>query len=282
MVSTPTTRVDGVTHLHKTLDESVQYILDVADDYLRVADLTPRALEGATVLEIGPGDSLGVAFVLAGFGARRVVCVDRYLIHRDPEREGRILDELERRASPEMRKRMRRCRDGASGVGGVVSHLPGVAIEEAASRLPDAGFDFIVSRAVLQFVYDIHRTYANCRRLVRDDGRIIHKVDLTNLSSVEHHPLQFLTYPSWLWRRMSSNLSRPNRWRWSQHRAALEQHGFLIERFEVTKLFEPDVVASIRSRLRPPFATLSDEDLRIAGFFVVCRPRPRMAWSGER
>jgi hypothetical protein len=40
-------------------------------------------LRGKTVLEVGPGQDLGMPLILIGFGARRIL-VDRYLCNWDP------------------------------------------------------------------------------------------------------------------------------------------------------------------------------------------------------
>lgn len=84
-------------------------------------------------------------------------------------------------------------------------------------------------------------------------------------------PLQFLTYTERLWWLMPSNISRVNRCRCSQHKAALEKNRFAIEKFAPTKMLGLSQVQSIRPKLRSPFWEMTDEDLSILGFFVVCR-----------
>jgi SAM-dependent methyltransferase len=250
----------------------VAYVTDVFEDYFRFSGIGQHTFEGTHVLEIGPGDSLGVALMMVGLGAKQVVCVDRFLTYRDPNKERSIMAALVDAAPPIARERMHRCLDGDHRiVGDIIRYMPDVSIEMAAEQLGEIRFDYIVSRAVLEHVYDIDKTYACCRRLIRDGGRMIHKVDLSNHSSIERHPLQFLTYTERLWRLMSSNISRVNRCRWPQHRAAIEKAGFVIEKFAPTKFFDLSQVRSIRLKLRSPFREMTDEDLSISGFFVVCR-----------
>ena len=264
--------IDGVTHLHKGVEESLAYVADVCEDYFRFSGIEKQAIEGKHVLEIGPGDSLGVALMMVSLGAKQVVCIDRFLTYRDPNKEYAITAALVAAAPPIAKERMNRCLDSDYRiVGDVIRYMPDVPFETAAEKLEEIRFDYIISRAVLEHVYDIDKTYACCRKLIRSGGRMIHKVDLTNHSSIELHPLQFLTYTEGLWRLMSSNISRVNRCRWPQHKAALEKNRFVIDKFAPTKILGLSQVQSVRPKLRSPFREMTDEDLSILGFFVVCR-----------
>ena len=267
-----TDNIGGVTHLHKGVEESLVYVADVFEDYFRFSGIEKQAFEGKHVLEIGPGDSLGVALMMVGLGAKQVVCVDRFFAYRDPNKERALMAALVDAAPTVAKERMNRCLDSDYRiVGDVIRYMPGVPIEMAVEKLGEIRFDYIISRAVLQHVYDIDETYACCRGLIRGGGRMIHKVDLSNLSSIELHPLQFLTYTERLWWLMSSNIGRVNRCRWPQHKATLERNRFTVEKFAPTKILSLSQVQSVRPKLRSPFWEMTDEELSILGFFVVCR-----------
>jgi len=254
------------------LPQSLAYVHEVFDDYLRVGGFGPEGLTGSTILEIGTGDSLGVALLMIGSGALRVVCLDRFAIQRDPGAEQVLLAALAEPAPPEVQTRMRGCfNSGYPTAHGMIRRVAGLPVERASDTLTPGTFDLIVSRAVFEHVSDIEAAYVSCLRLLRPGGRMIHKVDLSGHSQVEPHPLHFLTYSDRLWAFMSSNLTRINRRRWSHHRVAILKAGFRIERFLPTAVFPRHAVDSIRPRLSSGFKDLSDEDLAIAGFFVVCR-----------
>ena len=63
----------GSTHLNSSVDESVEYIRRVYADYFRYGSAPEDGLVGKRILEIGPGDSVGVALLLSAAGAERVV-----------------------------------------------------------------------------------------------------------------------------------------------------------------------------------------------------------------
>src|SRR4051812_46966224 len=59
---------NGATHRKFSLADSLAYIHRVYSDYLACAGILPAQLAGKRVLEIGPGDNLGVALRFVGAG----------------------------------------------------------------------------------------------------------------------------------------------------------------------------------------------------------------------
>ena len=72
------------------LDRSVAYIAGICDNYLRSSGPASQMLEGKRIVEIGPGDKLGVALKFLAAGAEKVVSIGRFFSHRDGDRERRI------------------------------------------------------------------------------------------------------------------------------------------------------------------------------------------------
>src|ERR1035441_4786828 len=67
----------GATHRDWTTDQSLAYIDTVFQEYLEYGGLSIDGLRGKSILEIGPGDNLGVALTFLAAGAHRVVCLDK-------------------------------------------------------------------------------------------------------------------------------------------------------------------------------------------------------------
>src|SRR5882672_1715985 len=59
----------GATHAGLSTDQSIEYIDRVFFDYLRYGNLSPAQLVGKRILELGPGDNLGVALRFFAAGA---------------------------------------------------------------------------------------------------------------------------------------------------------------------------------------------------------------------
>jgi hypothetical protein len=274
----------------------VAYIQGVVSDYCTYGGVSKDWLQGKRILEIGPGDNLGVALLLAASGAAQVVCLDRFETRSDPAQRRKIYETLRSGLSGEQRERF----DEALDISSLrfrpekVRAVIGVPIEKADTVLEAGSFDWILSRAVLEEVpkAKLAACFDVQHRLLAPAGRMAHKIDLRDygiFSTRGFHPLEYWTLPGWLHALMSSHEPAPNRRRASAYRALLENLGYRCDTF-ITHLagaeaeIEPhwkdwprdarvdrarQLVARIRPRLAAEFQALSEEDLMTTGIFVA-------------
>ena len=293
---------DGSTHAELTIEESMRYLDVVFGDYLRYGGLGADDLTGLSVLELGPGDNLGVALRFLAAGAERVVAVDKFWSQRDPRREREIYSELFARLTEPERRRLAGVltADGELAPGPRLAYRHGVAVERADERFDPESFDLIVSRAVMEHLYDLDAAFAATDRLLRPGGRLLHKIDFRDhgmFTTGGHHPLEFLTVPEPLYARMTRHSGRPNRTLSDYYRKKTAELGYdarllvaqlvgeeeLIPHAESVDDVEVpararSLVAQIRPRLQRRFAELPDEDLLVSMVFLVAtKPgvRPR-------
>jgi SAM-dependent methyltransferase len=272
----------GSTHRDFSLDQSVAYIDSVFEDYLRYGEIGADDLRGARVMELGPGDNLGVAMRFLAAGAERVEGVDRFATWRDETQQAAIQAALVERLGKPV---------PMTGI----ETTEGLPIEEAAGRFEPGSFDFIVSRAVLEHVYDPDATFAAIDSLLKPGGKSVHKIDFEDhglFTAGGLHPLTFLTIPDRLYRWMSENSGLPNRHLADYFRRKMDAMGYAWELF-YTHLIEDDselephpreldpelvearrgTIAEIRPRLLPRFRELDGADLAVSGVFL-CATKP--------
>lgn len=286
----------GATHQSLSVAQSIEYLHRVFSDYLLYGGVSKQWLRDKRILEIGPGDNLGVALLLVACGARQVTCLDRFETPSDPAQLRRIYETLRGGLAPEEQKRF----DEAIDLRSLqmdpqrIRLVIGIPVERAAEALEAGSFDWIISRAVLEEVSKpkLAAALAALDRLLAPGGRLAHKIDLRDygiFSSRGFHPLEYFTLPAWLHGLMSSHEPAPNRQRASAYRSLVEQLGYRT-RIYVTHLagipdeIEPHwralpadarvetarrLVTQIRPRLAAQFRSLSDEDLMTAGIFLA-------------
>lgn len=258
---------------HETPATIAAYFSECLEDYARQLghDIKGFAsfIKNKQILEYGPGDILGVAFLLYAYGARSVTCLDRFPM-----------------ASP---------RKGELAIRQLLDSLPGEAKERALASLvtpddPGAGFkancieyhvspkglsgethryDLIISRAVLEHVNDLHATFVDMKQALKPGGICIHQVDLRSHGLHRNHPLDFLSWSPKVWDFMHSGKGVPNRWRLDAYRHAAERAGFQIRRIEPIQHLSQDMVATIRPHLAERFKYVSDNDLACLTFWLV-------------
>ncbi len=242
-----------------TPEQAAAYAREVFDRYLVRAGLTPEALRGAAVLEIGPGDSLGVALLCAQAGAASVVSLDKFRYSYDTPRH-REMERLLGTGADQMRR---------------IRPVSGAGIEEAAPLLEAGSFDLILSNAVLEECPDPDRGLTVMDALLRPGGRMLHQIDVSDYGIFSKHgfsPLEFLTVSGPVYRAMTASSGGPNRRLRDYYRARLAALG-LKAAFTTTHRYTADAMrlSSIRPRLLPSYRALQEEDLAVSGFFVYAK-----------
>lgn len=288
----------GSTHRNFNLSKSLDYINRVFNDYLKYASLSSRAFMGKKILEIGPGDNLGVALMFLANGASKVVTLDKFYSKRDSEKEKKIYQKLREGLDGKAKHSF----DEAVPLDKNIKISPnrlkciyGEGIENTENLFKPNFFDFIVSRAVLEEIYDLDSAFSNMDRILKPGGFLLHKIDLRDykmFSGAGMHPLDFLTIPNFLYRLMTQHSGRPNRKLVNYYRKKMSELGYDAKIFithilgvkeEILSLKENSnldidysdfilsLVKEIRPRLQPEFKKMSDEELIISGIFLVAK-----------
>lgn len=220
----------------KDVGQSVGYVRGVFEDYSRHAGWKDGDLAGKSVLEIGPGDNLGVALLFLASGAERVACLDRFYSLRDERRQREIYLALRNSLSAaerEVFERVVRFSGEAVKFDGVsLTEHYGHGAEDADKVFAPESFDVIVSRSVLEHVADLDKTLYSLNSVLRPGGLMIHKVDFRDhglFSAYGYHPLTFLTIPENRYAAMSRHAGRPNRRLYGDYRERLVALGFEVK-----------------------------------------------------
>jgi SAM-dependent methyltransferase len=254
-----------------------RYFQDCVADYAKQLDATGTSLEplvrGKVLLEYGPGDLPGVAALMCAYGADKVWCVDRFPLIQLSPKNVRAMRDLIDAQTGEARDRLVAClRHGAVLQGFDPRRIDYLVRPSGLSGLSGA-VDLVYSRAVLEHVDDLEATFADMVAAMRPGALAIHLVDLRSHGLHRRNPLDFLAWSPTLWNLMYSAKGVPNRWRVDRYRAIVERLPVDVLAFEPTRLAAPEDVASVREQLAAPFRTVSDDDLRWLGFWLVFRKR---------
>jgi SAM-dependent methyltransferase len=301
--------VHGATHLAWKPEQSVRYIQRVFSDYHSFGNITDRELAGARVLEVGPGDNLGVALLFIAHGAEQVVCLDKFYSERNAAQEAAIYSSLRESLEPIQRERF----DTAVKLGNSCCQIDpervrlicGTGLEDSGSLFEAESFDMIVSRAVLMEIHYPGKAFASMDRLLRPGGILLHKVaplnDYRMFRANGYHPLEFLTVPQFLYNKMAAGSGKPNRRLLGYYHDELARRHYEAS-FPIVKLLGSDeeygpgvtsvpygsrqharaaaLVKEIRPRLSRSFRAAPDEQLMIEDMFIVARKMQQSARTG--
>jgi SAM-dependent methyltransferase len=181
-------------------------------------------LKQKRVLEYGPGDTLGVALLFYAHGSELVHCVDRFPLQKLSEKSLKvyqvILESLGRI------ERERACAafvvNGKPETGFNTDAINYFITKDGLSG-ENSKYDLIISRAVLEHVNNLEKTFYDIARALKKDGLSIHLVDLKSHGLDRYQPFDFLTWPSLLYQLMFSEKGFPNRWRINKYQRISQQ-----------------------------------------------------------
>lgn len=240
--------------------EGAAYLRAVADDYAAIAEVSGVAPSGALfrdreVLELGPGDTRGVALVARARGARSWRGVDPYDVQSRDDAYTRELYALL-----------------AEGEGRAASEVDALLAGTAIAREVPAGeprADLVLSRSVLEHVHDLDALFADLAARVAPDAVLIHKVDLRCHGTRFDHELDFLRFPQPVYGLMASHLDLPNRVRANALLDLGARHGLATVWAAASHVIPDADVAAVRGRLPAPFAAMATSELAVLGVWLV-------------
>ncbi|MBD1945814.1 methyltransferase domain-containing protein [Coleofasciculus sp. FACHB-712] len=284
--------LSGATHSTLYRDESVRYIEEVFTDYKKYGLL--EKFYGIAA-EIGPGDNAGVALLMRRDGCDRVDLIDRYFSYRDTEQQSKIYELIAQKYELyQFRKKDFWDERSLAGIYWKIGQPAEVYFQKCDQEQGQI-YDFIVSRAVLEHLYNPLEALQHMVDCLKTGGRMFHKIDLRDhgMFTPTHHELTFLQIPLSIYRLMVQNSGRPNRILVHRYREVLEamkKSGLIDYSLLVTRLvsvgninphqrfeeIEPnkrrqamDFVEFHSHKFAKEFGNVKSQDLCISGIFLI-------------
>jgi len=262
--------------------------------YEKYGGLSPAVVRDKHVLEIGPGETIGVALWFSGAGAAHVTTVDKFVPYLKSEFHRALYRSLLSQSDDSARRNIADAIDLTDlRLNPRRISYEYESIEHAAAELAPESVDVIVSNAVLEEIYDLDTTFAALDRVLKPGGRQVHVIDLRDygmFSKFGFHPLEFLTVSDHIYPYMVGSSGQPNRRLIDYYRHALGALGYdttiyvtwvlgqsqPLREFRTKLQYGVDysddtltLLRSIRPRLLPRYRQLSDDDLLVESILVV-------------
>lgn len=279
----------GTIHFDKDIDSSLVYIKEVFEDYKRYSRI--ERFYGR-VVELGPGDNCGVGLLFLKDGCESVDLVDRFYSRRDIVKQSKIYRELIFEYGSLYKRFGHLDVLNEDSFEGITRHYGKMAAAEIFFN-KHKDYDFIVSRAVLEHIYDPYLAIKGMAAALKPGGMLIHKVDLRDhgLFSDNFHEMKFLEVPDYLYHWMTRYSGYPNRFLVNRYRSILSATsldyqilvtrlagvGEIIPHLPYEQIEEPirkkslEFIQGIRHRFAHSMTDVSDEDLSITGCFIIAK-----------
>jgi SAM-dependent methyltransferase len=277
---------------------SAQYCYSVYLRHLVIADQHGLATDPRTVVELGPGDSIGIGLMALLTGAEQYYAVDavshasnktnlvifdelvKLLMVKAPVPSGgefeeilpelgdysfpaKILGEarLARTLTPERLNSLHLALASDLTTGPIRYLSPMGQMHD----IPDNSVDLIISQAVMEHVDQLEKTYSECFRCLKPGGFMSHQIDFQSHDTAPEWNGHW-KYSDFTWRLMRGG--RPwfiNRHPCSTHIALANKTGFNIH----AEIMQSGSIGITRKELAHGFGALSESDLNTAGVFIL-------------
>jgi SAM-dependent methyltransferase len=248
--------------LHGNLDRNVAqhlaFVRNVLAQHERIA-----GSKAASLLELGPGNSLGTALFAAAEGVGRVWLADVGDFASDDmafyRRLAGMTQGLSARADFTDRIRMLQSINATYLTNGTAN----------LSEIPDGSLDLVLSTAVLEHVgrADFPLLAREMMRLLRPGGTAYHEVDLMDHLGGAQNNLRF-SEQTWESPLMAKSGFYTNRLRCREILQIMRETGFDAALTRVARWPSPPTP---REELAEPFRALPDDELLIANFGMLLR-----------
>lgn len=252
---------------------SASYCYGVWQRHLTMAHQHGLGAPPHTVVELGPGSSIGVGLAALLSGVSWYVGFD-CVRHADPQRDVRLLDELvelyrtQGQEVPSTRVETIRKELTVGGVCGG-SSIQYMAPWDGRSSGPvrRESVDLVCAHVVMEYVQDLDAMYALFAKWVRPGGIVSSQIDFSSHTLTRDWNGHWAVPPR-TWRHLEGTRPyRLNRQPHSVHIQALKQHGFDI----VCDVSTHDESRITRHELTPQFANLTDQDLVTRSAFIQAK-----------
>lgn len=219
-------------------------------------------IKGKTLLELGPGGSLGFGLLALQSGAKKYYAIDdgihTFVGKRQLLQYSQLCGDMKN-----IQHYFIPQKDGVSYNPHFIQYLS--INQESTYPLPDNSIDVIYSCAVLEHVHDLTLCFSEMTRVLKPGGILYHEVDLRD-HIFSQKSLWFLTLSDhWFHLLFSHTGGFVNRKRKSHYRQLAEQHHLSILSFEPTIQYTPNTLP-IKLQQR-----YTQEDLQTLAFYSILR-----------
>ena len=252
------------------IGQSLDLIVSRYMDQIRMfRDLIPPnfAMAGVEACEVGPGDGLANAALLLGLGARHIDLVELQPAVTSAK-QVEVLQALIDQGVPVDLDLIRGAPSFEFNSDKVTYYR--MFMDDLAENQK---YSLVYSFCVGEHVEDLGTFFGSCYRATKPGGLNIHVIDLGGHGLFEDPlpPLDFQTYPDWLYRLMYPPFYRSTRRFVGEYLQAFESAGFIVEGVRRLREVDPAYVTSIRPHLRAVARAVPQEDISLIEFAVILR-----------
>lgn len=281
----------GTQTNNMNLKQSYELIKDTYEELIKDNKID---IKNKSILEVGPGDNLGLALLMIAKGAKNVICIDAFYPQRDKKKELKLYKYIIEQLKGDEKKRAETTinftPDSFSFKKNKIQYICNEPLEKFKSK---EKFDIIISKCVFEHLYDVEKGLENSNKLLNKEGKQIHIIDTSDheMFSTKHSPYEWLKVKKNIWKLMTKNSGHPNRTLLPKYEQVLNKLNLKYD-IIVTKIYGNDNLNINKNKLDKnliensikktnlkkhktkfikPYSTYTNEDLIIKWFTLIIK-----------
>jgi SAM-dependent methyltransferase len=265
----------GNPQLDQDIVQIVEYSKGVFEKYCRymAKKNMNTTLNNKTIVELGPGDTMATAFFFLAYGAKRVVCFDRFKLLQNTTKNTLIAQQVLSILPEQQRQHLQTILsfDDLKQVRWDPIRLQYLHNRYENITLENNSVDIILSNAVLEHVQNLDVLFSHMYRILKPGGIMVHAADLKSHELHHATQLDFLTIPSSLWKYMTFYRGAPNRARKTDYEKLINHYGFELTFFKFTSRIPQEDIHIFIQKYPNHAANFATEDLSCGGFLFAAK-----------
>lgn len=247
------------------IDRCVQYDFEVVDNWLAYLNAylgKPAEINGKNILELGPGQDLGIGLILLAKGALKYNAVDAHdLLSQSSEKFYKTLfhhlekNGCEKATIAKLHQQLERLQSGRP------DRLNYLWREDFdLSVLDGEGVDFVLSQAAFEHFDEVDRTIKQLNHVVNPGAVFLAVIDLQTHTRWlrDLDPLNIYRYSDSYYR-LCRYISQPNRLRPDEYREILADNGWGNVEIKPLSVLNPDYLRKVQPHLNERFGAKDNQ-----------------------
>jgi hypothetical protein len=233
--------IAGKRFFNHSEEEVIEVINTVYNNYKKYGDIGDNFIKNKKILEIGPGDSFGVALNFMFAGAKEVICYDKFYANRN---ENLLKEVYKKMFKKQSKYTFTKLFNKNLFPKQPIKYYYGKGIEEVKLEVGTDfykdKFDLIISNQVLQEIYNPKPAFKKMIDLLNVKGKMIHHIDFEPYNYFKSHSkveYDFLTYNSFIYKWMVNKRGMSNRKRITEYIHFLDSFSNIKYKFLVYSSF---------------------------------------------